>query len=182
MRTNVYRKLLINEQEADIEEEIKPLLKRLYMMTGINNFELGLTVDKAKVHAYELLNNFRSGGLNKLTDKILKDEMTFLFSLNNDFYTSDTPVIINKNTSNNNFTAKSICDYKTIYFPISPQIAILITNNDNINYSIFNIKIRILSDDEICSYNDLEKESCYQYLFSYNNSFDKLSNSITTYE
>lgn len=157
IRTMSYRNNLIMKQKQEIDCELEPLLRRYKEITNYS-IEIGLYVDKALVHSDDLIDeNKRTELINRLS----QSRWSLLLS-NNNFITSDKPVLVDINANTQYLTIDNIADCKTLLFTVSPNLILQIDTDANEDI------VRKVSKEEEAFLNKRIYENAQQYVFSYN--------------
>lgn len=165
MRTPFYRKVIVNNQQNEIVQEISNFCASI----GIIVEEIGLVKDEAAIHSVPLT-DFEI--VNELSEEIANEKWDILFSIV-DFFTSDNPLIIIPIENMPVSDSVELKYFDKIIFPISPNILLRIKRsekeeNDN------TVVIEKISSAKLKEINSLIFKNGKKYVFS-KNMFNKLN-------
>lgn len=165
MRTPFYRKVIVNNQQNEIVQEICELFAGI----GITVEEIGLAKDEAAIHSVPLTD---FDIINELSEEIANEKWDIFFS-KEDFFTSDNPLIIRPVKYIPVSDSDKLKCFDEIMFPINPNILLRIKRSETAK-KVRTVVIEKVSNAKLKKINTLIFNNGRNYVFS-KNKFNKLN-------
>lgn len=166
--------VIVNDSLRMEKASIDMIKESLACQTGNSEFrdlDIGVTCEKAALHANQ---SFLDGDfILEFADAIANNIFVFWVSKENDFFTSDFPIVVSPHVQNVRPMYMGLAQYGgELTFPLSAEIALSIFDR-----AYFQDKISMdgcfieATDKEIRRFNYLRYMYATQHVFSYNNDF-----------